>query len=244
MKPLLAFSLVLSITPVLTSAKNMDELLSTYSAATWKSPHAGAFLYRHSSPSKMEKGAKYPLLVFFHGAGGRGNDNKGQLVDAGGIGAFEKAGLRTKRSSHVFAGQVPKGERWVDVHWALLGHRMPKVSDSMRMAFEAAMGLVRPAPGDVAGLKAKREAYDEARMAFEALDAYVADEKNQVDPNRIYVMGLSMGGYGTWDAIQRRPGFFAAAVPICGGGDLNFGKRLKDLLKASAAAGTTTPSEP
>ena len=32
-------------------------------------------------------------------------------------------------------------------------------------------------------------------------------------------MGLSMGGYGTWDAIQRRPDFFAAAVPICGGGD-------------------------
>ena len=198
MKPLFALSLVLSITPVLTSAKNMDELLSTYTAATWKSPHAGAFLYRHSSPSKMEKGTKYPLLVFFHGAGGRGNDNKGQLVDAGGIGAFEKAGLRTKRNSHVFAGQVPKGERWVDVHWALLGHRMPKVSDSMR-------------------------------MAFEALDAYVADEKNQVDPNRIYVMGLSMGGYGTWDAVQRRPGFFAAAVPICGGGDVNFGKRLKDL---------------
>ena len=39
-------------------------------------------------------------------------------------------------------------------------------------------------------------------------------------------MGLSMGGYGTWDAIQRRPEFFAAAVPICGGGDTNMGKVL------------------
>ena len=52
---------------------------------------------------------------------------------------------------------------------------------------------------------------------LDALDAYVSDPKNQVDLNRIYVMGLSMGGYGTWDAIQRRPDFFAAAVPICGG---------------------------
>lgn len=41
-----------------------------------------------------------------------------------------------------------------------------------------------------------------------------------IDPQRVYVMGLSMGGYGTWDMIQRRPELFAAAVPICGGGDV------------------------
>jgi len=40
-----------------------------------------------------------------------------------------------------------------------------------------------------------------------------------VDPSRIYVTGISMGGYGTWDAIQREPALFAAALPICGGGD-------------------------
>ena len=108
MKTQIALSLLLSITPVFTSAKNMNDLLSPYSAATWKSPTEGAFLYRHASPAKMEKGKKYPLLVFFHGAGGRGHDNKGQLVDAGGIGAFDKAGLQTRRNSHFFAGQVPK----------------------------------------------------------------------------------------------------------------------------------------
>ena len=40
-----------------------------------------------------------------------------------------------------------------------------------------------------------------------------------VDPKRLYVTGLSMGGYGTWDLISRLPDTFAAAVPICGGGD-------------------------
>ena len=40
-----------------------------------------------------------------------------------------------------------------------------------------------------------------------------------VDTMRIYVTGLSMGGFGTWDAIARRPDFFAAAMPVCGGGD-------------------------
>jgi predicted peptidase len=44
--------------------------------------------------------------------------------------------------------------------------------------------------------------------------------KMPVDTNRIYITGLSMGGYGTFDAIERYPNLFAAAVPVCGGGDI------------------------
>jgi predicted peptidase len=40
-----------------------------------------------------------------------------------------------------------------------------------------------------------------------------------VDLDRIYVTGLSMGGYGTWDLITRFPDRFAAGAPVCGGGD-------------------------
>ncbi len=40
-----------------------------------------------------------------------------------------------------------------------------------------------------------------------------------VDHSRIYIMGLSMGGFGTWDLTARHPDWFAAAVPICGGAD-------------------------
>ncbi len=58
---------------------------------------------------------------------------------------------------------------------------------------------------------------EQMRMALELVDS--AMKKYPIDPNRVYVTGLSMGGYGTWDAIQRRPKFFAAAVPVCGGGD-------------------------
>jgi predicted peptidase len=43
----------------------------------------------------------------------------------------------------------------------------------------------------------------------------------KIDTKRLYVMGLSMGGYATWDIICRLPDKFAAAVPICGGGDEN-----------------------
>lgn len=40
-----------------------------------------------------------------------------------------------------------------------------------------------------------------------------------VDTNRIYITGVSMGGYGTFDALERYPNVFAAAMPVCGGGD-------------------------
>lgn len=42
-----------------------------------------------------------------------------------------------------------------------------------------------------------------------------------VDVNRIYLTGLSMGGYGSWDLAQLRPDRFAAAAPICGGSRTN-----------------------
>jgi predicted peptidase len=42
------------------------------------------------------------------------------------------------------------------------------------------------------------------------------------DKKRTYIMGLSMGGMGTMEAISRNPKMFAAAVPICGGADLSY----------------------
>lgn len=195
---LFLYPIIASLFSIHLYSNTNDKLITTYAAQSVKNEQNKNFLYRTSAPNKMVKGKKYPLLVFFHGAGGRGQDNQGQLTDAGAIVAFEQQGVRSKRKSHIFAGQVPKGERWVDVHWSLLGHRMPKISNSMK-------------------------------MAFEQIDSYVQNQKNQVDPNRIYAMGLSMGGYGTWDAIQRRPDFFAAAVPICGGGDKSLGGKISKI---------------
>ncbi len=40
-----------------------------------------------------------------------------------------------------------------------------------------------------------------------------------IDDDRLYVTGLSMGGYGTWGLAARQPNRFAAIAPICGGGD-------------------------
>lgn len=43
--------------------------------------------------------------------------------------------------------------------------------------------------------------------------------REAVDSARIYVVGISMGGFGTWELVMRNSSMFAAAVPICGGGD-------------------------
>ena len=49
------------------------------------------------------------------------------------------------------------------------------------------------------------------------LDAVI--KKYRVDPRRVYLTGLSMGGYGTWSLGLKYPERFAAIAPICGGGD-------------------------
>jgi predicted peptidase len=49
------------------------------------------------------------------------------------------------------------------------------------------------------------------------LDVWRNDPR--VDRRRVYVTGLSMGGFGTWHLIAAKPDWLAAAVPICGGGD-------------------------
>lgn len=51
----------------------------------------------------------------------------------------------------------------------------------------------------------------------------------RVDPCRIYLTGLSMGGFGTWHLAARRPDLFAAVVPICGGGNPSAASKLVGL---------------
>ncbi|MCK6456688.1 MAG: prolyl oligopeptidase family serine peptidase [Phycisphaerae bacterium] len=59
----------------------------------------------------------------------------------------------------------------------------------------------------------------EARAVFEILDATM--QEYSADPDRVYLTGLSMGGFGTWELAMIRPDLFAAIVPICGGAQLD-----------------------
>lgn len=54
-------------------------------------------------------------------------------------------------------------------------------------------------------------------------------KENRVDIERVYLTGLSMGGFGTWAMAIEYPELFAAIIPICGGGDISEIKRLKHM---------------
>jgi lysophospholipase L1-like esterase/poly(3-hydroxybutyrate) depolymerase len=167
---------------------------ANFAANTYTDKDGKELLYRQQGPAAIEAGKTYPLVLFLHGAGGRGDDNKGQLRDAGMIGMLETAGFRENFPCFFVAPQVPKGKRWVEVHWGLDAHDMPEQpGDQLRMALELVDGMLKSHP---------------------------------IDPTRVYVTGLSMGGLGTWDALQRRPELFAAAYPVCGAADVALAPRM------------------
>ncbi len=68
---------------------------------------------------------------------------------------------------------------------------------------------------------------DNLRLVLNALTRLRLEFK--IDPRRIYVTGQSMGGYGTWEIVTKFPNIFAAAIPVCGGGDPSLVPRVKDV---------------
>jgi len=127
---------------------------------------------------------KYPLVIFLHGSGERGNDNEAQLK--WGVLNFASDQNMKMHPSIIIAPQCPKNMSW---------DNFSEEDISLQQSPTEPMKLVM-------------ELINEAIV------------KLPVDTNRIYITGLSMGGFGTYDAITRYPNIFAAAVPVCGGGDI------------------------
>ncbi len=149
--------------------------------------------YRLLKPLGYNANKLYPLVIFLHGAGERGDDNAAQLKH--GMADFCKKERREQNPAYVLAPQCPTGEKWADVDWAADGVTLPEAAS------------------------------ESLKLTLALVDTMIADAA--VDKNRIYITGLSMGGYGTWDALARRPDFFAAALPICGGGDPKTAESIK-----------------
>lgn len=130
---------------------------------------------------------KYPLVIFLHGSGERGNDNDAQLK--WGVMNFATDDEMKMHPAIVIAPQCPAGQQWSNFDFnrnTLEMHLKDTPSKPMELVHELILKLIKTMP---------------------------------VDANRIYITGLSMGGFGTFDAISRYPDLFAAAVPVCGGGD-------------------------
>lgn len=168
------------------------------------------------TPVNFNPRTKYPLVVFMHGSGERGDDNESQLVWGGDL--FIDSINRTKYPAIVVFPQCPKGEKWATyIH--------DKNKDSTKMIFYPDSPVTRS-----------------IRMVLNFIDTLVAT--GTVDNKRIYVGGLSMGGIGTFDILHRRPDLFAAAIPICGGGDPDMVKQYRKNLPVWVFHGSNDTSVP
>lgn len=151
--------------------------------------------FRILYPVKYDSKKQYPLVLFMHGAGERGSNNEAQLIHGSRL--FSDSANRSKYPAIVVVPQCPANDFWARVRL------IKPAKDSTPNEIEYLTG----APGK--GMT----------MVNLLLDS-LAGEKT-VDNKRIYVGGLSMGGMGTFELLWRRPGFFAAAFPICGGGNVD-----------------------
>ena len=160
--------------------------------------HSTVLPYRLLKPEKPEgdsSGMKYPVVLFLHGAGERGNDNEAHLMYIDTVFASEK--FQREHPCYVIAPQCAEDYRWCETDWTLQYHTMPKEISKYLHAANALLDSVASLP--------------------------------DADTTRLYITGLSMGGFGTWDLITRYPNKFAAAMPLCGGADEKEARRLVNI---------------
>jgi len=147
--------------------------------------------YRLVLPETYDETKSYPMIVFLHGAGERGNDNELQLFHC------VQYLADTLPECIIVAPQCPVNNQWVDTPWANGAYSIDAVPES-----------------------------NELKAVVELLDAL--QEEFNVDADRIYASGLSLGGFGAWDLMMRHNDYFAAGVLVCGGGDPSQAEALKD----------------
>lgn len=205
MKRLLAC--LLAVTVMLLSMPNVsaaaiENYTELFTAATITDENNNSMNYQYYVPTDYESSKAYPLVVFLHGAGERGTDNMKQLTASSMMPHYFTKENMEKYPCIILAPQCPIGKTWAN---ATLGDKWGNVSYS---------------------------ADDYETSPYEAMVITLVDElcgKYNIDQSRLYITGISMGGYGTWDIITRYPDKFAAAMPICGGSDSTKAATLKNI---------------
>lgn len=169
--PLLAL-VFLSAAPHLWAQTVDDFEARTYTDGNFTLP------YRLFVPTDYDPTQAYPLVLFLHGAGERGTDNRLQLTGQTAELVFVRPENQAQWPCIMMAPQCPPNGSW--------SSSGPYPTEPMHATLKA--------------IKALKQEF-------------------HIDHKRMYITGLSMGGFGTYDMITRFPGRFAAAVPIASGWD-------------------------
>jgi predicted peptidase len=149
-------------------------------AKVYKGSQGRIMPYRLYVPENYDKQKRYPLVLYLHGGGGRGDDNRKQIEGGNGyiVDLLVSRSTQTKNPSIVVVPQSPD-EGWI---------RDDLITPSSYLSL--VLDLIKD-----------------------------LEHSYSIDVDRRYVLGQSMGGFGAFAIITMQPNMFAAAVPLCGGGD-------------------------
>jgi predicted peptidase len=141
-------------------------------------------------PENFDASQKYPLLLFLHGGGERGADNEKQLTH--GAKLFLEPRNRGAFPAVILVPQCPEESYWAQVD-------IDRSHYPIGLDFHYENGPTAPLDS-----------------VIKLVQSYL--DESYIDKDRVYIMGLSMGGMGTFEMLYRMPDVFAAGIPICGAG--------------------------
>jgi len=168
----------------------------TFGSYVYSDPSGAHMTYYLYAPADYSPSGRYPLVLILHGGG--------EVALAKADPVYNENLLVNQDYVRAFTS-VAAQEQWpsfVLVPQAAAGNRWVNVPASVRSYTLASQPSVSLAMA--------------MTLLTSTLQAFPA-----IDRDRIYVTGISMGAFGTWEAAERWPNIFAAAMPIAGSGDPN-----------------------
>ncbi len=203
----LAFCLIMLLAAVKSTVQasayniNLAEVMQAKRYADLDISKNATMPYRLYLPESYSVEKSYSLLVHIHGAGERGNNNSSQIASDSQTALMRRiiSDSQLREQFIIVAPQCPSDDIWVTYDWYPGTYSIKDTPQTQSMRLLVSL------------------------LQKEIIRNY------SVDTKRIYVTGLSAGGYATWDLVCRYPHMFAAAIPVCGGCDTSYAEVIKDI---------------
>jgi predicted peptidase len=191
--------------------KNLDAVLQR---KTFPASNGLAMAYRLFLPPAYSPRVKYPLLVYLHGRGQRGTDNSPRIYSGGLFRGRRSIVSPVMQQTFPAIVLVPQcSDKTTNEEWAKWVGNTPETPFN---------GL-----GQDGSYALAPEPSDSGKAVLELIESTM--KQYSVDAHRVYLTGVSMGGFGTWEYAARRPELFAAAIPMAGYSDPKQVERFKGI---------------
>lgn len=177
-----------------------------YATRTFTDAEGQSMIYYLHIPSSspQEDRRPYPLVLLLHGGGERG-----------------QSANSPEQNRSILVGN-PYVKQWTAAEVQNVWPSfivVPQLMNSQQwVAVPSSQGSYHLTPQPTKALLLAKEIVDALQRTY-----------SDIDPGRLYITGISIGGYGVWDAIERWPDYFAAAAPLSGAGDPAGAMRLTHL---------------